>query len=330
MIVLRFVVGRDDLLNSRFALSPIVELENLVRKLARRDSTSLPAEWAARLRPKYRRLCQETALPAVVALQSARYGPAFIAQPPANIAQTIEDDLAAVRDTPLHQARHEIEKCLAIQPTSDERVLAILRDPAVAVLIAEAMEIAWHELVAPDWPALRAVCERDVVHRADLLSRAGWGAAFEHLHKRLSWRDGLVELRNFTAVETVELGGDGLLLVPSVFVWPHVAAYTEPPWPKALLYPARGVGALWEPGSAAPPEALADLLGRSRARLLTALAAPASTTQLAMSLKLAAGAVGDHLAVLRNAGLVSRARSGRSVLYRRTALGDALTGGAGE
>jgi len=330
MIVLKFVVGRDDLLNSRFAVSPIVELENLVRKLARRNNPSLPPDWAARVRPKYRRLCQETALSAVVALQSARYGPAFIAQPPANMAQTIEDDLAAIRATPLRQARYEIKKCLDLQPTTDERALAILRDSSVAALLADAMEIAWHELVAPDWPALRAVCERDVVHRADLLSRAGWGVAFEHLHKRLSWRDGVVELRNSSSSETVDLGGEGLLLVPSVFVWPEVAAYTEPPWPRALLYPARGVGALWEPGSAAPPEALADLLGRSRARLLTALAEPASTTQLAKSIGLAPGAVGDHLAVLRNAGLVSRARAGRSVLYRRTALGDALTGGAGE
>jgi len=328
--VLKFVVGRDDLLNSRFALSPIVELENLVRKLAGRNNPSLPPEWAARVRPRYRQLCQETALPAVAALQSARYGPAFIAQPPASMAQTIEDDLAAIRATPLPQARLEIKECLARQPVTDERVLAVLRDRSVATLLADAMEIAWHELVGPDWPALRAVCERDVVHRADLLSRAGWGAAFANLHKRLSWRDGVVELRNSATSQTVELGGAGLLLVPSVFVWPQVAAYTEPPWPRALLYPARGVGALWEPGADTPDGALADLLGRSRARLLTALAEPASTTQLAKSLGLAPGAVGDHLAVLRNAGLVSRARSGRSVLYRRTPLGDAVTGGAGK
>ncbi|MEZ0068668.1 DNA-binding transcriptional ArsR family regulator [Streptacidiphilus sp. MAP12-20] len=85
------------------------------------------------------------------------------------------------------------------------------------------------------------------------------------------------------------------------------------------------------PGSGDPPDpdALAALLGRSRARLLAEFAAPASTSQLARSLAMATGAVGDHLAVLRSAGLLSRARSGRSVLYRRTPLGDAVVGGAG-
>ena len=91
------------------------------------------------------------------------------------------------------------------------------------------------------------------------------------------------------------------------------------------IYPARGVSALWEqPGRPGSGTALQRLLGGSRAAILLALEDPASTTQLAGTLGQSLGGIGDHLAVLREAGLVARARSGRSVLYRRTPVGDAL------
>ncbi len=99
----------------------------------------------------------------------------------------------------------------------------------------------------------------------------------------------------------------------------------DPPWPPALVYPARGVAALWErPGRPAPGSALDRLLGPSRATILIALEEPASTTQLVATLGQSLGGIGEHLAVLREAGLISRARSGRSVLYRRTPAGHAL------
>ena len=106
---------------------------------------------------------------------------------------------------------------------------------------------------------------------------------------------------------------------------PRLALSLDPPWPPTLIYPARGVSALWEqPGRAGPGSALHRLLGTSRAAILLALEDPASTTQLAGTLGQSLGGIGDHLAVLREAGLVARARSGRSVLYRRTPVGDAL------
>jgi DNA-binding transcriptional ArsR family regulator len=104
----------------------------------------------------------------------------------------------------------------------------------------------------------------------------------------------------------------------------------EPPWPPALVYPARGVAALWEPaGRGRAAVALARLLGASRAAVLTALDEPTSTTQLVGVLHQSLGGLGDHLAALYGAGLVTRARSGRSVLYRRTPVGDAVVAAAG-
>jgi len=145
------------------------------------------------------------------------------------------------------------------------------------------------------------------------------------LHPNLRWSQGRIELTHSREDEEAELGGRGLLFVPSVFVWPRIAFGLDPPGPPALVYPARGVAALWErPDQAGSGTALDRLLGPSRAVILLALEEPASTTQLVATLGQSLGGIGDHLAVLREAGLISRARSGRSVLYRRTPVGDAV------
>jgi DNA-binding transcriptional ArsR family regulator len=322
--VLRFEVGADDLLRSRFAISPLFELDNLLRKLSGLSPYRLPATWSARLTPIYRRLRATSDLDVVLALFSRTRGPSFAAPPPGSLAQAIEDDLAAVRATALPDARGEIAQCLSLRPASDERIMAMLRSDDVVERTARALETAWYELLAADWLQLRALCERDVVHRAGQLSRSGWVAALDGLHPRVRWRDGGIEILRFVEHRTVPLGGQGLLLVPSVFLWPQVAAQVEEPWPATLIYPARGIAALWETPTTASPGALGGLVGRTRADLLAALDQPASTTQLARSLGLATGAVGDHLAILHSAGLLTKARSGRSVLYRRTPLGDAL------
>jgi DNA-binding transcriptional ArsR family regulator len=47
---------------------------------------------------------------------------------------------------------------------------------------------------------------------------------------------------------------------------------------------------------------------------------------LVATLGMSLGAIGGHLAVLRAAGLVTRVRNSRSVLYHRTPRGDALIG----
>src|SRR5699024_1741140 len=188
----------------------------------------------------------------------------------------------------------------------------------------------WERVLAPDWPVLRAILERDVVQRAEQLATGGWSAALANLHERVSWDDsGVIAFDDRRADTGTSLGGRGLLFVPSVFVWPGAAATFESPWPPALIYPARGVAALWE-RRAEVSAAAARLLGPSRAAILAALDTPASTSHLAVTLGQSLGGVGDHLSVLRDAGLVVRTRSGRSVLYRRTPVGDAVLATAGD
>lgn len=96
------------------------------------------------------------------------------------------------------------------------------------------------------------------------------------------------------------------------------------PYQPTISYPARGIATLWE---GAPPtsDALIALIGRTRAHLLIALAEPVSTTKLARQLSITPGAASQHLSVLLDAGLATRSRVGRLVLYRRTQSGDALT-----
>ncbi|KOV39021.1 hypothetical protein ADK60_01285 [Streptomyces sp. XY431] len=323
---MRFEVSVEDLLRSRFALSPAMDLCFLLRSLAG-HGRPLPRAWAARLLPAFERLRRETELDAALALHTPQGGPNFVAPPPRGLNQTWADDLAMIRATPLEAARHEIATTATGPSARDPRVRAVLDSTDAVPRIAEAMNRAWHELLAADWPQLRAICERDVVHRVGVIGEHGWATTIESLHPGIAWRAGGIEI-GFLRGGTLRLAGDGLLVIPSVFVG-HVAAHMEDPWPRTLIYSARGTAALWGEHENVPqPDTLTALVGRARARLLLALDAPASTSHLARSLAMAPGAVGDHLAILRGAGLLVRARSGRSVLYRRTPLGEALVGGS--
>jgi DNA-binding transcriptional ArsR family regulator len=83
---------------------------------------------------------------------------------------------------------------------------------------------------------------------------------------------------------------------------------------------------LADPSHDPPPHALSRLLGPVRASILTLLDSPKSPTQLVALTGYGFGSVGGHLHVLLQAQLVARRRSGRSVLYFRTPVGDLLAG----
>jgi len=331
-MVLRICVDNEDLAKSRFALSPLWELVHALRMLADPSHTSnepVMGPWLTRTRARYQALARKTDIDVILALQPAGYGVDFLSPVPAGMSTTIDDLLAQVRATPANQVDREITEALRRQPHIDPRVRRVLASDQIAAYTADVLSDAWQMLLEPEWPVLRAILERDVVHRAGQLALWGWAAALAGLDSDLGWQHGRIELRRWPLDEDAALGGRGLLFVPSVFIWPKLALTLERPWPPALIYPARGVAALWQrPGPAGSVTALDRLLGRSRAAILLALEQPASTSQLAAALGQSLGSLGNHLSVMRAAGLLAKARAGRSVLYWRTQVGDALAAGA--
>ncbi|MGH3390624.1 MAG: DUF5937 family protein, partial [Actinomadura sp.] len=246
--------------------------------------------------------------------------------------ETLDAQLALVRATPLDQARTELARNLAAVRPPTEDVRAVLDAPDVVARLADGLEALWRTLIEPDWPLLRSILEQDLVHRAGRLATYGWAEALADLSLRIGWRAGVIEIDvEGSADQRHRLDGAGLLFVPTAFGSPtSVGFQLEVTWPYALIYPARGTAALWETPRTGDPAALDRLVGRSRARLLRVLAEPATTTWLSGRLRMSLGGVGDHLAVLRSAGLVTGSRSGRAVLYRRTPLGDALIAASDE
>lgn len=329
--MLRIEADAEDLAASRFAISPLWELGNVLRQLFHGTRHPTTAGWLRGLRERFAALRERVPEVDVLGtLTSARhYGPGFLAPPPRGLTDEVDEQLTRVRASPLPLARAEIRQVFTTAPPAPPRIDRLLRDPEIVALAADLLHESWRTLVAPDWPLLRAILERDVVHRAGRLTTYGWSSAIAGLHPDIRWRDGGIEIPSFPDAH-VSLGGHGMLLIPSVFVWPGMAAAAEDdPWPSFLAYPAQGVGELLSPSrERSGPEALGALLGHTRARLLAALDGPASTSQLVHALGLTLGGTGDHLRVLREAGLVTGTRQGRAVLYRRTPLGDALVGGA--
>ncbi|GIG85284.1 ArsR family transcriptional regulator [Plantactinospora endophytica] len=325
--MMRIEVTSADVAASRFTISPLGEAMSALRLCAGQHHSAALAPWVTRARDRYLRLRRER--PAVGALLTLLrrdgYNADFIQPPPSDVGLTLTDELAAIRATPLAQARDELARNLAGHRTPPAYARRVFEAPQVVDLIADAIEAAWHTLVAPDWPRLRAILERDLLRRAGQLATYGWAAALADLDPKLRWvsdgAHGTIEVRCHTGRRS--LAGRGLLFVPSAFG--PLITYTEPPWPYAIVYPARGVAdLLGPPPPGRTPDAVDRLIGSSRAAVLRALAVPATTSQLVAQLGAGLGTVGGHLAVLRDAGLVARTRLGRSVRYERTALGDAL------
>ncbi|MFI5545587.1 ArsR family transcriptional regulator [Streptomyces sp. NPDC051815] len=320
---LAFSVG--DLAQMRFSVSPMWEVGPGLRLLRSGRDHPVHRRWTAQVRPRLAAAGLDQGRLAEL-VPPTGYVPDFLNPAPAGPAPTLEEELAAIRATPLGRIRAELDRLAGEQGSLGPRLRALHdgRDDALSALTEE-IAAYWEVALAPYWARIRAVLEADVFHRTRQVAEHGAGRLFNDLHSSVSWGDSTLRLSGRHRPLSRRGAGPGLLLIPSVFTGPVPFTRVTPPDPPQLAYPARGTGTLWEVRRAdGGNNALAAVLGRSRALLLAELESPATTAELARRTALSAPAVSQFLGALRGAGLVSAHRAGRCVLYARTAAAETL------
>ncbi len=149
------------------------------------------------------------------------------------------------------------------------------------------------------------------------------------LHPKLRWKPPLLEIPDERHLD-VHLDDRGLLLSPSLFLGDHPAVLVDANQrtaPPTLVYaiPRATTTIAMLCGIAQPnDQALAALVGQTRAAALRALAETCTTSELARRVNISSAGASQHATVLREAGLITTCRNRNTVLHTLTALGAAL------
>ncbi|MEV0646622.1 DUF5937 family protein [Phytomonospora sp. NPDC050363] len=235
----------------------------------------------------------------------------------------LADTTARDRALDLAQARGPVQEAFA------ERLLA---DPAaVRARVRRTLEQCADAFFDAAWTSVAVRLATDRRLKDDLLKRQGIEAALASVSDAVTLApDGDRIIVDQLQDNATAAHGTGVTFIPSVFGSPHLLVVHARGWQPVVQYPVA------EPTPAEPVsletvtlrlEALAHPV---RLRLVrTLVRGPHTTGELARAWELSAPEVSRHLAVLRNAGLLTAQRRGRYVhhsldLSATTALGTDL------
>ncbi|WDZ82708.1 helix-turn-helix domain-containing protein [Micromonospora cathayae] len=305
----------DLLARSRFTISPMTDTVAALRAL-HRPRHPWQHDWRRPHLAAYQDMLARR--PVVRALLAAAIAPRwtadFLTLAPASAAPTFAEELAVVATRPDEQIRADL---LA---TGLGRLDDVLAADGLTGEVVYLLDWVWTHTVRPEWPVREQRLRADVVARTSRLSADGWAGVFPDLAGTMRWLgEGRLRVNDYPAPPLPLDRAEHLVFVPAHCVRGWVV--WDRPTRFGMVYPARGILADVVPPAPGP---LDRLIGPNRATLLRHLDSPVSTSHLAALTGLPLGSVGDHLRVLLDAGVVTKRRSGREVLYWRTRLGVAL------
>ena len=313
----------------RFCISP---LWTVARVLAHARRSSARGYGAA---------CRETlrdgGLPLLASLYLGEPGyiPDFFSPHPEAYEAELTAELHQVASTPVDRIRAEFAVMTCGRPgaviparrlpTSVARVLDRGEDTLREEVAAE-LEQFWRLCLSARWARMRAAMDADIARRAQQSAQQGVASMLGDLHPTMSLADD--RLTVMSPYHARVQAPDGVVLMPSP-VGTRMDVVLDPtPLPgryrPVLLYPASTA----DRGPRTSHRGSGEILGASRALLLADLAQPRSTTELARRHDFTPSTVSYHLGVLARAGLVTRFRRQRHVLYQRTHRAEPLLAAA--
>ena len=199
--ILRFQPA--DLLQCRFAVSPLGEVTDALRFLGRAARRATPGAegyhrpWQRQVRP----LLADLGIGPILAVTGIDgYQPDFLNPVPDSPFAEIGTEIDRVRATHPNRVAAELARALARRPGPGDdtpgrsdaaRARAdypcLADDPARARdTLADQLEVAWTALIEPWWPRLRDVLDADITYRARRMANAGLAATIGELSPYLS------------------------------------------------------------------------------------------------------------------------------------------------
>ncbi|MFE9203775.1 ArsR/SmtB family transcription factor [Micromonospora sp. NPDC007230] len=332
--MLKIIFSSEDILRTRVApaADPVWELVLSLHLLQGRGRDPLLTPWRRTVANTLR--MEESSgerFRLLLALNPPRgYFPDFLT--PYASKNGLAAGLEAVRGTPVDMLHRDLTR-LAEENVLPAPAAGLARgEPEVLRHLTGSMARYQELAVTPYWSRIQAAVEADRARRARAMLDGGAEGLLASLRPSMRWADGVLEVLDYPDTRELHLDGRGLLLVPSFFCARTPVALVDPALPPVLVYPVDRLGGLTPaPGlgarrnaDGASREALAALLGRTRAAVLEAADEGCTTGEMARRLSISAAAASQHTSVLRNAGLLVSHRDRNTVLHTLTPLGRAV------